>query len=203
MNYEIIGGQDINRPGMILRYQALNPSVVCRPALRRAARWSEHRQAESGTIGYYDRPRPRIRAFSRDDEAGWIQVQYLLRDLDRIYRESAPEVWADQKRIVNLTPPRFVIRDTVFTTATVNNTVAFPEHRDKGNLSLGYSVMTVLRKGHYTGGLFCLPEYRLAVDLGDRDVILFPALALHGNTPIVGPGERLSVVAYYRAGFME
>jgi hypothetical protein len=40
----------------------------------------------------------------------------------------------------------------------------------------------------------------------DRDVILFASAALHGNTSFQGtPGtyERLSIVAYYRAGMID
>src|SRR5204863_311116 len=53
------------------------------------------------------------------------------------------------------------------------------------------------------GGLLVFPQYRIAADVRDRDVILFPGGAWHGNTPIVGAEagadhERISVVAYYR-----
>jgi hypothetical protein len=45
------------------------------------------------------------------------------------------------------------------------------------------------------------PEFRVAVDLRDRDVILFDAHQWHGNIPLqlVSPdAERISLVCYYR-----
>jgi hypothetical protein len=125
--------------------------------------------------------------------------------MDAVYQGALPEAYAVQRRFARRTSPDFVIPRTVFTTATVNNTVAFRAHRDRGNLRLGFSVMAVLRRGAYDGGLFVLPQYRIAFAAEDRDVILFESDAWHGNTPIVGAAgtyERLSVVAYYRAGMI-
>jgi hypothetical protein len=47
------------------------------------------------------------------------------------------------------------------------------------------------------------PQYRVAVDLGTRDVLLADVHEWHGNTPLVGAGgeyERVSCVFYYRTG---
>ena len=189
----------------------LTPPPPSRPALRRAAKPSDNRGGvRSGLVGFYDRGRGcrycRLTPFSRDDLEGWADLQLLLRDMDALYRKVLPEVHARQMRFVSMTHPDFVIPKTAFSTATVNNTVAFKAHRDRGNLHLGCSVMALLRQGRYGGGLLVLPEYRLAVDLADRDVAVFDSDAMHGNTPFVGdPGsyERLSVVAYYRAGMIE
>lgn len=212
----VLRGEDVNvyqedgSPLLVVRRRAL-PWAGCRPALRRAAKPSQNRGGvRSGVVGFFDRGRScpycRLTAFTRDDLEGWADLLLLLRDMDALYRGALPEVHGRQMRFVSVTHPDFVIPRTAFTTATVNNTVAFPAHRDDGNLHLGFSVMAVLRRGDFRGGLFVLPEYRLAVDLQDRDVALFESDAMHGNTPFAGvPGtyERLSAVAYFRAGMIE
>jgi hypothetical protein len=74
-------------------------------------------------------------------------------------------------------------------------------HKDKGNLKEGYSVMTVLRSGDYSGGLLVFPKYRVAVDLHDGDCLICDNGEAHGNTAIVGEErwERISIVCYFSA----
>jgi hypothetical protein len=190
--------------GVALRCRAVPADKAdCREELRRAVGPSlRMRGARSGQIGYMPRGRwghCGATPFTRDDP-GWREVLQLLRAMDKVYRDAMPGAYEQQRRLIELTSTDYRIKGTVFTTGTVNDTHAFVAHRDRGNLALGASVMTVLRRGAYAGGLFVLPEYRVAFDLGSRDVILFPPDALHGNTAFVGERgryERLSVVAYY------
>jgi hypothetical protein len=203
---------------------ALDPSVCgpgVREALRRAARPSTHQDGRrSGTVGSFN---GRECAFNRDDPGGYGALRPLFRDLDRVYREADGHIerrnpgrgpYRDQRAFARLTRRDLLIPGTVFTSAQVNDTVALPAHRHRGNLALGMGVMTVLRGGAYDGGLFVLPQYRLAVDMGDRDVVVFASDAWHGNTafeprsrtrqlggivPRGGPFERLSVAAYYQS----
>jgi hypothetical protein len=84
-------------------------------------------------------------------------------------------------------------------------------HTDKGDLDKGFSTIFTLRRGEYTGGRFVFPEYRVAVDMQDGDLILMDAHQWHGNTAIVCrcgsrltqmcrtcDAERISVVSYMR-----
>lgn len=215
---EVLVGEDVDvfkedgNPLFVLRHRAL-PGPLCEevlPALRRVARPSENRGGlRTGIVGYFDRGRSwrycRVTPFTRDDRAGWRDVVGLFREVDRIYQDNLPAAYADQRRFVDLTHPDFVIPGTVFTTGTVNDTESFPTHQDAGNLHLGCSTMAVFRRGDYKGCLFVLPQYRIAVDLQDRDVVLFDSSAWHGNTPfeeVGGAYERISVVAYYRSGMI-
>lgn len=182
--------------------------------LRRAAKVTQNRgratghaeKVRSGLIGYFERttrcPYCRVTPFTRDNKnLDWWNVQPLLRACADVYRDALPDAYGEQRRFVELTHPDFVIPHTPFTTATVNRNVRFHAHRDTGNLSVGYSVMTVLARGEYTGGLLVFPRYRVAADVRHRDVILFESNALHGNTALVSDNWfcRLSVVCYYRA----
>ncbi|MFO0926381.1 MAG: hypothetical protein U0736_04990 [Gemmataceae bacterium] len=94
-----------------------------------------------------------------------------------------------------------VIEDTAFTTVTVNQTWQTAVHTDKGDLPEGFGVITMLRRGDYRGGYLVFPKYRVAVDLGDRDVLLADVHESHGNTAIThrsDDAERISCVLYFR-----
>jgi hypothetical protein len=175
-------------------------------ALLRAAKPTNYRttaaggaeQLFSGAVGYlHGEPR----AFTRDDP-GWRDVLPLLRFLDRAFREECPEQYAVLREAAEQAGRRGFIRDTSFTTATVNHwspqhNARMAVHADSGNLPGGYAAMTVLRAGEYEGGLLVIPKYRVAVDLRDGDVLIVDNHEAHGNTDIVGEEyERVSVVAY-------
>jgi hypothetical protein len=189
-----------------LRCRAV-PAGVCKlalPALRRAAKPSTARGGrESGTVGFFDsdanEPYARPTAFTRDDREGWRDVLPLFGALDRVYEEVLPQRHAAQAQA---TSPDFRIGDTCFTTATVNRDATFPVHLDGGNLWGTLSVATVIRSGDFGGGLIVFPRWGLGADLRSRDVLIFNPGEAHGNTPMVrnGPCERISVIAYFRAG---
>jgi hypothetical protein len=161
----------------------------------------------SGIIGFFDRtarfPYCRTTAFTAQDARRWASVQPLVHAVDGVFRRELPERYAAQMAVVRRTHPAWVIPGTIFTTITVNRNYVSAAHTDKGDLKEGFGVMAVLRSGDYDGGCLVFPKYRVAVDLGDRDVLLADLHEVHGNTGLVGEEgeyERLSLVFYYRAG---
>lgn len=197
---------------LLLRYcpKAIAPADCdeARASLRSAGKWSTARGLDSGIVGYYDSPKLRPTAFTEHHPRKWLLTASFLRTLNDVFRRQLPERYKVQRAVAYRTDPRWTIGGTAFTTATVNRWDAthdcrFGFHPDANNLPEGFGCMTVLRRGTYSGGLLIFPRYRIAVDLGEGDVLFFPSAEYHGNGPIVGePGwERISVVAYYRAGF--
>jgi hypothetical protein len=200
-------------PLLFYRPAAIDAGLAerARPAIRRAAKVSNNGGGRpSGLVGFYPRgwswPYCRCTPFTRDDLEGWRALKRLFRAMDRLDAAEMPEVYQAQLRYAREPSPDFIVPGTVFTTGMANSTWAHPAHRHPGNLSLGASVMAVFRQGHYRGGLFVLPQYRIAADLRDRDVVLFDSRAWHGNTvlePAGGDFERLSFVAYYPRKMLE
>lgn len=122
-----------------------------------------------------------------------------------------PDRFDAQMDEIASTHPDWVVPGTPFTTVTVNNTYPTGVHTDKGDLDKGFSTIFCVRRGSYSGGLFVFPEYRVAVDLQDNDLVLMDAHQWHGNTAIVCScgtrllgycttcgAERISVVSYMR-----
>lgn len=135
----------------------------------------------------------------------------LLMSVAAQFERWVPDRYAVQMDYVRRTAAEWVIPGTPFTTITVNNTYPTGMHKDKGDLAEGFSTIACLRRGEYTGGRLMFPEYRVAVDLKQGDLILMDAHEWHANEDIVCAcgdtlfglcktcgAERISVVSYYR-----
>jgi hypothetical protein len=141
----------------------------------------------------------------------WQALQPFLQRIAAEFRAHVPDRYANQQAQAERTHPDWVVPGTPYTTITVNNTFPTGVHTDKGDLDAGFSSIAVLRRGPYTGGNLVFPQYRVAVDLHDGDLILMDAHQWHGNTALTcgcgrrpnGPcdacgAERISVVSYMR-----
>lgn len=156
-------------------------------------------------------PYARRTAWTEEHPAEFKALEPYLQRLAELFAREVPDRFAAQMEAVKRTHPEWVIPGTPWTTITVNNTYPTGVHRDAGDLKAGFSVMGVLRRGQYSGGVLAFPEWRIGADLQDGDVILFDPHEWHGNTPIEKQSEdaeRISVPCYFReklqqAGTME
>jgi hypothetical protein len=159
----------------------------------------------SGIIGYFDRtmrsPYCRTTAFTGAKIEKWNRCLPIIKRVSGLYQELVPEKWALQKDWIERTSQDFVIKDTVFTTVTVNKNWQTAVHTDKGDLTDGFGNLVVLRRGKYTGGYFVLVKWGVAFNLQNGDVLFTDVHQVHGNTPIkklTEDAERISLVMYYR-----
>lgn len=169
----------------------------------------------SGVLGAFDPSGTyrycRLTSWTGKHLPEWEALRPVFREVSDRMREHVPDRYAAQMEEIGKTHPDWVIPGTPFTTVTVNNTYPTGVHTDKGDLDKGFSSIFALRRGDYTGGIFTFPEYRVAVDLRDGDLILMDAHEWHGNTAIVCAcgqrrtsrcrecgAERISVVSYMR-----
>jgi hypothetical protein len=164
----------------------------------------------SAIIGAFNRSSPyhfcRLTAWTGRETEQFTTLRPLFQAIGDEFARLVPDRHHAQMEYVRRTEPEWVIPGTPFTTITVNNTYPTGVHTDKGDLEAGFSNLTVLRRGHYTGGVFLFPEYRVGVDMQDGDLLLMDAHEWHGNTliePQSDDAERISVVAYYRTKMVE
>jgi hypothetical protein len=162
-------------------------------------------QVESGIIGYADRnarfPYCRQTSFTQKHVEKWVEAIPFIQAVDQVFAKGHPDRYKIQKDLIEKTSKDFVIPGTAFTTVTVNHNWTTAVHKDAGDLKEGFGVLSVLRAGKFTGGYYTYPRFKVAVDLGTRDVILADVHEWHGNTQIVGiknAFERISMVFYYR-----
>lgn len=170
----------------------------------------------SGILGSLDptprRPYCRLNAYSREHLDKWEGLFPLLQEMAAQFAAQVPDRFSNQQAKAEGTHKDWMVPGTPFTTVTINNTYSTGVHTDKGDLDEGFSCLAVARSGNFVGGRLTFPEYRVAVDMQDGDLLLMDAHDWHGNTGIVcecgkqlkeGPcdtceAERISVVAYYR-----
>lgn len=174
------------------------------------------RPVASVVVGAYDASHVtkhcRLTAWTGAHIPDWERLRPFLRDAARLFAEHVPDRYAVQHAEADRTHPGWVVPGTPFTTLTVNNSYSTGVHQDAGDLEAGFSVLSCLRRGTYTGGRLVFPRYRTAVDMHDGDLLLMDAHEHHGNTALVcacgtamdGPctvcgAERISTVLYYRA----
>lgn len=160
---------------------------------------------KSGIIGYFDRnaryPYCRQTAFNEKQFEKFKKAYPIIKLVDTKYAELMPNHYALQRKIADETSQDFVIKNTAFTTVTVNKNWQTAVHTDKGDYAKGFGNLVVLRKGRYTGGYFVLPKWGVAFDLQNCDLLLVDVHQWHGNTPINKIDEdatRVSLVMYYR-----
>ena len=165
----------------------------------------EQNEIRSGIIGYFDRtprtPFCRQTAFNEKQFAKFKKTYPIIKLVDTKYAELMPEHYALQRKIADETSQDFVIKNTAFTTVTVNKNWQTAVHTDKGDFAKGFGNLVVLRKGRYTGGYFVLPKWGVAFDMQNCDLLLVDVHQWHGNTPINKIDEdatRVSLVMYYR-----
>lgn len=159
----------------------------------------------SGNVGFMDAGAMvhycRKTAFARDYfdkfKSGIPFVEYV----DKLYNELCPAHYEKQISIARGTNRNYRIADTSFTTVTVNRNFQTAVHKDSGDLPDGFGNLTVYREGSFSGSYFCLPEYRVAIDMHNTDVLFVDVHRWHGNTPFIDCSEdylRIAFVMYYR-----
>lgn len=158
----------------------------------------------------------RLTVYTAAHMEDWKALEPALQDVAAALQEHVPDRYAKQAEQAARTLPEWVIPGTPFTTVTVNHSYPTGVHTDKGDLDAGFSAIFAARRGHYTGGELCFPQYGVAVDLQDGDLILMDAHDYHGNTAmtcacgndirkpckVCGAG-RVSVVTYFRTKMPE
>lgn len=133
----------------------------------------------------------------------WATSLPFFHEIDRTLARMVPVVHAAMAARA-ATHPAWCIPRTALSTVAVNINYESRYHRDRGDFREGLSTLTVVELGTYGGGLLVLPEHRVAVDVREGDVLVFPAhRLLHGNTAITGSGKRVSFVTYLKHGLAD
>ncbi len=159
---------------------------------------------DSSVIGYMDRypriPYCRTTAFSQKYFNEYNRCVPYIKCIDEVFKQYAPHRYKKQKGMAEASSEDFIIKDTAFTTVTVNKNFRTAAHKDKGDLKEGFGNLGVISRGKYNGFLTVLPRYGVGLDINHGDVALFDVHEVHGNTEVekISYFERISVVCYYR-----
>ncbi len=165
---------------------------------------SKSKQVKSSIIGFSDRY-PRIPYCRRTmwTQKNWKEYNNCLpyiKYVDAFFKQHAPARYKIQKKMAEKSSQDFIIKDTAFTTVTVNKNFRTAGHYDNGDLKEGFGNLGVISKGDYEGAITVIPRYGVGLDLKNGDLAIFDVHELHGNTETTTKTfyERISVVCYYR-----
>lgn len=125
----------------------------------------------------------------------------LIEHIDALYSQLCPDHYSRQAAISRATNRNYVIGNTSFTTVTINKNFRTAVHKDVGDYKPGFGNLAVYREGSFEGCYFCLPEYRVAIDMQNCDVLFVDVHKWHANTPVRNASAdwlRISYVCYYR-----
>ena len=158
----------------------------------------------SSVIGFMDRypriPYCRTTAFSQTHFNEYSLCIPYIQSINQVFKKYAPHRYKIQKAMADSSSQDFIIKDTAFTTVTVNKNFRTAGHKDQGDLKEGFGNLGVISRGKYEGFQTVLPRYGVGLDIEHGDVALFDVHEVHGNTEPkkISYFERISVVCYYR-----
>lgn len=162
-------------------------------------------KVESGSVGFMDSGAMvkycRKTAFAKNYFDKYKNGIPFVKFVDDKYKELCPTHYEKQKGIANGTNKNYIIGDTSFTTVTVNKNFRTAVHQDAGDYPDGFGNLIAYREGDWTGGYFCLPQYKVAIDLQNTDMLFVDVHQWHGNTDFINTNDnflRISFVLYYR-----
>lgn len=160
---------------------------------------------KSGIVGYFERtprmPFAHACSWNENNPDKFKKLYPMVDEVNKIFQQTVRDRWDVQKSFADQTHPDWLINGSVFTTLTINKNFRTACHKDAGDLEAGFSCLSVIKEGTYTGGHLVLPNWRIAVKLDSYDLVLFDAHEFHGNTQIVQlskNAQRCSIVYYYR-----
>ena len=178
-------------------------------------------KVKSSILGYFDRWAPKEKMqfrragakvpleiretkFSSEHPEKFQKALPLIKSIDRHYRKILNKFYKKQRQKADET--HFKIPKTSFTTITTNINFQTSIHKDSGDDEEGFGNLAVIERGHYSGGETCLPQYGIAVDVRQGDLLFMNVHEWHGNLPIVPKTKeatRMSIVCYLRTKVWE
>lgn len=152
-------------------------------------------QVASNPIGFYEKTNNfpnlpcRLTHFTRTNYDKFQQGLPFIKKIDELYKSLVPENYKKQWDHSEK-KPELKIKDTCFSTITINRNFRTALHRDGGDFKQGFGNLTVIERGKYSGGYTILPQFGVAVDVRTNDFLAMDVHQWHSNTPIYETPEQ-------------
>ena len=125
----------------------------------------------------------RLTHFTRTNFEKYNEGIPFLQQIDKMYKKLTPEHHKRQLDRANK-KPQLKIKDTAFSTITINRNFRTALHRDAGDYSEGFGNLTVIERGKYQGGYTIFPQFGIAIDVRNNDYLAMDVHQWHSNTEI-------------------
>ncbi len=132
----------------------------------------------------------RLTHYTRQEFLKLEDGQFVIQKIGNSYKNLNPECYETQMKQAMLNP-KMRLGDTPFSTITINRNFRTAVHKDAGDF--GFGNLSVLEYGHYHGGYFVLPKYKIAIDMRAGDHLCVDVHEYHGNTELYETEEDKSL----------
>lgn len=156
----------------------------------------------SAIIGYIDSPNNkypcRLTKFSREYYDTYSNSLHFINIVDECFKKTLPLQYSKQLKESNKT--EYKIKDTCFSTITVNYNFQTANHIDKGDYKEGFGTLVVCKE-NIEGGYIVFPRYNLSIASENGDILFMNVHEYHCNNAIEYKDKnsyRLSFVFYLR-----
>lgn len=185
---------------------------------------SSKNRVKSGIIGYYDtlsmfssytnksattnkNLRCRKTSFTGRNLDKFKDCLPVFKKVNDLYKKLIPSKYKKQKEAISQINPNFVIKDTVFTTVTVNKNFRTALHTDHGDLEEGMgNILVVSNSDKYKGAYTLFPRYKFGIDVRNGDIAFMNVHEWHCNSKMESNKKddvnRVSFVFYLRKKMM-
>ena len=169
--------------------------------------------SHSNIIGYFDKRDRNLGVdaspcrktkFTSEEVSKWKRVVPLIQQINNMYKKLVPREYRMQFKVANKT--KFHIKNTAFSTVTINYNWRTALHKDAGDFKQGFGNLVVLEEGKYKGGATGFPQFGVAIDVRHCDFLAMDVHEWHCNTkiePITKDYTRLSLVSYLRENMIK
>lgn len=125
-----------------------------------------------------------------------VSLDPIMKKCQEEFKKWIPDKYEEQVSFCNKIN-KWRIRDSIFSTITLNYDFRTAVHTDKGDLKTGMTCFSVREYGEWSGSELCFPDYDFGVDVREGDLLIFNPHLAHCNRELKGTG-RLSMVLYCR-----
>ena len=145
-------------------------------------------EVASQPIGYYGKTKGlgsdlpcRLSHYTRTNMDKFTEAIPFFQSIAENYNQLMPDKYASQleRAIKN----DYHINQTPFSTITINRNFRTALHKDSGDFG-GWACLSALEENKYSGGLFVMPKYKVAINMRHGDLLVANVHEYHGNTEL-------------------
>jgi len=107
----------------------------------------------------------------------------FIREIDKCFKTLVPDRYALQSKAAE-EKPLLHIKDTAFSSVTINRNFRTALHMDDGDFRQGYGNLSVIERGKYHGGYTLFPQYKIGFNVRTGDFLAMDVHQWHTNTEL-------------------
>jgi len=145
-------------------------------------------EVASQPIGFYGKTKGlgsdlpcRLSHYTRTNMKEFQNATPYFQAIGNHYKDLLPDQYNSQMERAKIN--NYHIPETPFSTITINRNFRTALHKDSGDFG-GWACLSVLEENKYSGGLFVMPKFKVAIDMRHGDLLVANVHEYHGNTEL-------------------